>query len=188
MSRIQVEMTPGQWRLAELVPAEYGPVLSRLAQADGKRLRGEPQLLARAPELLRRLKYRRELAERWEAPETTLKNGWGDCDNIARTVAALGAARGYPAHVWVGYPNGRSVGSRHAVGVVDGMRGDLSGWSELWQAVRRGASSAAPKLAEVTQELREALESPYWRWALTSAPIALGAPPLPYGEMARRVL
>lgn len=161
-------------------------MLTRLAQADGERLRRDPALMESAPELLRRLRYRREIGERWESPETTLRQGWGDCDNIGRTVAALGAAQGYPAHVWVGFPGGRSVGARHAIGVVDGRRGDLSGWSELWQAVRRGSARALPKLREVSRELSESLESPYWRWALSAAPVILGAPPAPYGEWVAR--
>jgi hypothetical protein len=186
VTRVAVELRPGQWVQAELRPDEYGTVLTRLAKADGERLRRDPALLRNAPELLRRVHYRRELGERWESPETTLRQGWGDCDNIGRTLAALGAARGYPSSVWVGYPSGRSVGARHAIGVVDGRRGDLSGWSELWQAVKRGSQSALPKLREVSRELSESLESPYWRWALTAAPVALGLPPAPYGEWAAR--
>lgn len=186
MTRVAVELSPGRWVQASLRPEEYGAVLTRLAQADGARLRTQPTLMERAPELLKRLKFRREIGERWESPETTLSQGWGDCDNIGRTLAGLGAARGYKASVWVGYPGGRSWGARHAIGVVDGRRGDLSGWSELLQALGRGSRAVIPKLREVSKELSESLESPYWRWALNVAPLAIGAPPAPYAQWLQR--
>lgn len=185
MTRVALELSPGVWRHASLTPDEFGPVLSRLAARDASRLATNTALMARAPALVRRLQFRPEVIERWESPETTLVQGWGDCDNIGRTLAALGGAKGYPSSVWVGYPNGRSAGSRHAIGVVAGLRGDLSGWSELWQAARRGVSKAVPRLREVTDEINKASSHPFWKWVLTAAPVAVGAPPLPYGDMLK---
>lgn len=185
MTVVRVELSPRRWVTAQLRPEEFGPVLTRLAQRDADRLRRDTAFLAKAPGLVRRLQFRPETTETWESPETTLTAGFGDCDNIGRALAALGAAKGYPSSVWVGYPEGRSTGPRHAIGVVGGKRGDLSGWSELYQAAKRGVRRVVPRLKEVSAELVDATEHPFWHWALAAAPMAVGAPPLPYPALLR---
>lgn len=177
MTAVLVEIAPGQWARTDVAPADFGRVLTALAKADAKRIRAKPQLLREAPQAVQRLTFKRELAERWESPETTMAQGYGDCDNIGRLMSALGEALGYSSEVWVGYPEGRTSGARHAIGVVGGYRGDLSGLSELWQAAKRGVSSAVPKLQEVSREVQSATAHPFWKWVLAGgASMATGVP------------